>query len=59
MNFKLLFNPFEKFSEVGLAVTGLSVLLFSIILFWVTGQTNDGIYHVIVSIWDTISTGRY
>ena len=46
MNFKLFFNPFEKFSEAGLAVTGLSVLLFSILLFWVTGQTNDGIYHV-------------
>lgn len=46
MNFRPFFNPFEKFSEAGLAVTGLSVILFSILLFWISGQTNDGIYHV-------------
>ncbi len=46
MNFKLFFNPFERFSEAGLAVSGLSVILFSILLFWISGQTNDGIYHV-------------
>ncbi|MGE9312022.1 hypothetical protein ACLOAU_10260 [Niabella sp. CJ426] len=46
MKTNLIFNPFEKFSETSLAVAGASVILFSVLLFWFSGQSNDGIYHV-------------
>ncbi|MGN7784831.1 YIP1 family protein [Niabella sp. 22666] len=46
MKTNLVFNPFEKFSETSLAVAGASFILFSVLLFWFSGQSNDGIYHV-------------
>jgi len=46
MKTNLIFNPFEKFSETSLAVAGASFILFSVLLFWFSGQSNDGIYHV-------------
>lgn len=46
MNWKTIFNPFERFSEKELALIGTVTLLLSVILFWWAGQTNDGVYHV-------------
>lgn len=46
MKWKIAFNPFERVSEKGLALTGVLTTLFAIILFWQTDQSNDGIYHI-------------
>lgn len=40
------FNPFEKFSESKLLIAGISGVVFSVLLCWMGGQSNDGIYHI-------------
>ncbi|WP_018629846.1 alpha/beta hydrolase family protein [Niabella aurantiaca] len=46
MNWKTILNPFERYSEKELALTGILTLLLSVVLFWWLQQTNDGIYHI-------------
>ncbi|MCF3109715.1 hypothetical protein LL912_13120 [Niabella sp. CC-SYL272] len=43
---KPVFNPFERYPEKALAITGTISLLLSVLLFWWAKQTNDGVYHV-------------
>ncbi|SDD14606.1 YIP1 family protein [Niabella drilacis] len=45
-NWKIVFNPFERYPERDLAIAGIIGLLLSILLFWWAKQTNDGVYHV-------------
>ncbi|MGJ7030305.1 hypothetical protein [Niabella hirudinis] len=45
-NWKTVFNPFERYPERDLAITGIISLLLSVLLFWWAKQSNDGVYHV-------------
>lgn len=43
---KTVFNPFERYPEKDLAITGIISFLLSVLLFWWARQTNDGVYHI-------------
>lgn len=45
MNWKVLFNPFAKYTEQKLALTGCLTIIAGIIIYRQYGWTNDGIYH--------------
>ena len=48
MKWRTIFNPFEKFSENKLMITGVLASLAGILIAWLSGQTNDGVYHISV-----------
>ncbi|MBO9619006.1 MAG: hypothetical protein J7539_08230 [Niabella sp.] len=46
LNWKTIFNPFEKFTERQLFICGLATSVIGSFLFWFFKQSNDGIYHI-------------
>ena len=63
MTWKTIFNPFEKYDEKNLLITGILFFILNIFGCYYAGNVNDSIFHLShlkenQTIWDVLKINK-